>query len=783
MDHLVVLNLGQGNWQDGFPTVIAQLWESGRPTPMQFTGSLPAIPALVDQYQRWQLLYTALYAHLGWRRQEIHPEFEIDEDEVTHISAAEFHQLSHDLQHQLNNWLSSSSFRVIDRQLRTRLSPKDHIRLVIVAKDTHVLKLPWSLWDFLTDYPHAEIAMSLPEFARSLQQPTPPRAKKVRILSILGNAQGINVERDRQILESLPNAEIQFLVEPSAQDLQESLWQANWDVLFFAGHSSTDGKGYIQINQTETLTVEQLKYGLRHAIAQGLKLAIFNSCDGLGLAQDLADLQLPQVIVMREPIPDHVAQEFLKSFLANFSGGQSLYDSVRKAREKLQALETEFPYASWLPVICQNPAELPPTWVDWCGQKRQLLPRMTRSQAKTLGLSTLLVTGLITGIRWLGFMQPVELHTFDVLLQHRPIEQPDPRLLIVRVDEEDIQKQVQGGSLSDETLDRVLEKLEQHGASVIGLDLYRDFPTQRPSLQKRMQDLTQDTRFVPVCKHPDPEANDPGVAPPKGIASSEIGFSDVLIDPDGVVRRHLLSVDPGMISACAAPYALSAQLVFRYLFAKDPAMSPSFTPDQNLQLGSTVFPKLQPHTNGYQNLDARGNQILLNYRATATPNAIAQQVTVKQLLNGQINLNAIKDRIVLIGVTAPSGGDYSATPYGKSLAQKIPGVVIHAHMVSQMLSAVLDKRPLLWVWSPGIDLLWIGGWTLLGGLIVWRFQNFRWIGIITAGGCVLLVGSCWLILIQGGWIPLVPAVLGLVTNCGLVAYQLLYRTRLESEQY
>jgi CHASE2 domain-containing sensor protein len=707
----------------------------------------------------------------------VHPEFEIDEDEVTHISAAEFHQLSSDLQVQLNQWLSASSFRLIDRQLRTRLSPKDRIRLMIVAKDNAVLKLPWSLWDFLTDYPQAEIAISLPEFARSLQYPTPPRRKKVRILSILGNAQGINVERDRQLLEGLPNAEISCLVEPSTQDLQASLWQGQWDVLFFAGHSSTDGKGYIQINQTETLTVEQLKYGLRHAIAQGLKLAIFNSCDGLGLAQDLADLQLPQVIVMREPVPDYVAQEFLKSFLAAFSGGQSLYDAVRRAREKLQAVETEFPYASWLPVICQNPAEVPPTWQDWCGQRRQLLPPMTRSQAKTLALSTLLVTGLITGIRWLGALQPVELQTFDLLMRHRPVEQADSRLLVVRVDEDDIQKQTQGGSLSDETVNRVLETLERHQARVIGLDMYRDFPTQHPDLKKRIEQLTQSDRLIAVCKRPDPEANDPGVAPPQGIQPSEIGFSDVLLDADGVVRRHLLFTDPSSIAACSTPYGLSVQLAFRYLFAQNPSFSPTFTSNQDLQLGSTVFPRLGSSANGYQRLDARGGQVMLNYRATKTPGDVAQQITVKQLLSGQINTEAIKDRIVLIGVTAPSGGDYSATPYGKSLADKIPGVFVHAHMVSQILSAVLDQRSLLWVWSPGVELLWIGGWTLLGGLVVWRFRQLRWIVIAIAGSLVLLIVGCWFILVQGGWIPLVPALLGIVLNSTAIAYQ---RTKGES---
>ena len=65
------------------------------------------------------------------------------------------------------------------------------------------------------------------------------------------------------------------------------------------------------------------------------------------------------MIVMREPVPDRVAQEFLKYFLQAFARGDTLYLSVREARERLQGLENQFPCATWLPVICQNPAEEP----------------------------------------------------------------------------------------------------------------------------------------------------------------------------------------------------------------------------------------------------------------------------------------------------------------------------------------------------------------------------------------------------------------------------------------
>lgn len=99
---------------------------------------------------------------------------------------------------------------------------------------------------------------------------------------------------------------------------------------------------------------------MRSANALGLKLAIFNSCDGLGIARDLADLQIPNIIVMREPIPDEVAQKFVKNFLPRFTvENKSLYISVREARKNLQELEDKYPCASWLPVICQNPADEP----------------------------------------------------------------------------------------------------------------------------------------------------------------------------------------------------------------------------------------------------------------------------------------------------------------------------------------------------------------------------------------------------------------------------------------
>jgi len=795
MSHLVVLNLGKGDWQQGCPSVTAQLWLAHSSTPMQFTGALPPNLALGELHTQWQQFYGAIHSHQGLRqlRTSGNLGIEIDQTDITNISESEFRHLCQDLHQTLNTWLDTKSFRHIDRQLRTRLHPEDEIRLIITAENRQILQLPWGLWQFCDDYLRAEIALSLPEYTLSLKAGAAGSSDKVRILAILGNSQGIDVRRDQQILEQMPDAELQFLIEPDLQTLHQHLWQANWDILFFAGHSSSQGKGRIQLNQTDNLSLDQLKYSLRKAIERGLKLAIFNSCDGLELAWDLADLRIPQVIVMREPVPDRVAQEFLKHFLVTFSSGQSLYLAVREAREHLQSLELEFPCATWLPTICQNPAELPPLWQDWAKPsdtrqqglppqpiERQPLPMSpppSRSiwtplrliSTRHFWLSSVLATGLVIGLRSLGLLQPFELWAYDRLLTLRPVEPADSRLLIVKIDEADIQAQnpnERRGSLSDRTLQQAIQLLTQAQARVIGLDIYRDFPTQAdfPNL---VNQLEQNDRLVVVCKSRDARYDPTGVAPPPEVPEERVGFSDFLFDQDGILRRQLLTITSDPASPCTAPYASSARLAFRYL--QEQGITVAFTPDGNLKLGEIVFHRLHHRTGGYQGIDARGNQILLNYRALP-PQMVAPQVSLNQLLQGQINPESIRDRLVLIGVTATSGGDFWSTPYGTGVAERVPGVFLQAQMTSQMISAVLDQRPLITVWPGAGEILWIWVWSAVGGLVVMSGRS----PLYQSGSGVLLLGTIsglsLLLLMQGSWVPLVPSVFAILFTVGIAHY-------------
>ena len=385
MIYSVVINLGIGNLHSGFPVVTARLWELNNPLPQKFEGNLPPAPHLAELYRSWRLMYQSLcdsrFASLSMRNPDNNYNFQLSEDDddeleidranITNISTVDFHDLSQQLQLNINHWLDSPGITNISRQLRAFLNPADEIRIILETQDSIIQKLPWHCCNFVQDYPRSEISFARTEYKRTpgLRLSAISR-NKVRILAILGNSQGIYLEQERRFLQSLPDSEVEFVVNPSRQEFNDQLWDSQgWDILFFAGHSQTnEEKGIIYINENpnnNSLTIEQLAEALKAAIEKGLQLAIFNSCDGLGLAQDSEKLNLPTTIVMREPVVNRVAEEFFNYFLQGFAfEHKSLYTSVQQARRRLQGLEDNFPGASWLPVIFINPAEESPTWVS-----------------------------------------------------------------------------------------------------------------------------------------------------------------------------------------------------------------------------------------------------------------------------------------------------------------------------------------------------------------------------------------------------------------------------------
>lgn len=383
----------------------------------------------------------------------------------------------------------------------------------------------------------------------------------------------------------------------------------------------------------------------------------------------------------------------------------------------------------------------------------------------------------IMGIRSLGWLQTFEISAFDRLMRSRPIEKTDSRFLIVTIDEEDIQYQNQQempsrGSLSDEALLLLLKKLDQFQARTIGIDIYRDFPVNPKYSELKTYLHSSQNLFVP-CKVPAPEDGDSdGVAPPPEVPKSRIGFSDFVADNHEIIRRHLINLTPSVVSACAPELAFSLQIALHYL--EQQGIKPIVTADGQLKIGEVLLKPLDNHTSGYQNIDASGYQILLNYRSLASVSDIAQQIALKDILDNSFTSNLTQlfdDRIVLIGVTAPSSTDSWKIPFSRGISieqQKVPGVFIQAHAISQIVSAVLDKRSLIWWWSDWLEFIWIWGWSGLGMVLVVAIRRPLKLGLTITVALFFLFAICFGIFIQAGWIPMIPSALALIITAAVI---------------
>jgi len=381
-----------------------------------------------------------------------------------------------------------------------------------------------------------------------------------------------------------------------------------------------------------------------------------------------------------------------------------------------------------------------------------------------VSFATIAVSIVLLGVRHLGGLQPLELIAFDQLVRLRPKEtEPDPRILVITITEKDIQQQKQW-PLSDKVLAQLLSKLQAGKPTVIGLDLYRNIPIE-PGHNELVAQLKQPNLIAIQSIN-----TLAGTSPPPDVPPNRIGFSDLPIDQDDVIRRNVLFAE----SESGVLYSFSLRLALAYLEQQGIKPESSKSNPNDLQLGTAVFEKLKENSGGYQAAEADGYQILLNYRSAQN---VVRQVSLSEFLDGWLDSSWVKDKIVIIGSTAPSLKDMFSTPYSPALKEnhKMPGVVVHSQMVSQILDAATGKRPLFWFWSEWAEVVWIIGWIVIGGILgrVTYHPLALSIGVsVGLGACAI---TCFYLFTSGGWVPLASPALGFVLTAGTVvtyrAYQ------------
>ncbi|BCL35792.1 CHASE2 domain-containing protein [Nostoc sp. MS1] len=427
-------------------------------------------------------------------------------------------------------------------------------------------------------------------------------------------------------------------------------------------------------------------------------------------------------------------------------------------------------------------------------EKKNWLKAIHWYGVRNVVVSSMWVSFLIIFVRFFGLLEPSEFWLFDNMMRYKLPEDQDENILIIQVTSEDISNQgsdPRQGSLTDKTLLNILNKLlknkENIRPKVVGIDIYRDFETKNQELSEFLKDNKNNPIFGICYVGDETQQNRYGVKPPPELPNNRVGFSDFLPDRDGIVRRHILRMgDKQTSSLCRTnpdrkpiKNAFSLNLALHFL---DQSEQEAFKNETDLKINNTSFEALySDYRSGYSMFaDFDGYQILLNYRihcesgATCSPENFAKKVTIADVLKDDFITRYgefIKDKIVLIGVTDSTYEAPWTTPLYSKSHRQVPGVIIQAQMVSQIINAVLEKRPLLQVWPIWLDISWIFAWSLIGGTL---FQNYstnrKWtvVGIITL---FTIPFSCYMVfIIPMIWIPCIPPILSFLSTGGFVLF-------------
>lgn len=359
----VEINLGQGNLTSGFPFVKIEL-KVDETSKLSLISSLEPAKQVIDCYEQWKESYQNFYQESSSCAAN---------SSIEVVQASDYKALNVNFQYQnlkdaINNWLHTRDFCMKEKQLRTALNEEDEFRVIISTEDELALRLPWDSWIFFEHYINAGLVMSRSEFKSVNSRTKNFNSGKQKVLVIVDDA---NNKNDLKIWATQNGKSIEMdilsgkeISDAPQRKIYEKLYKQSFDVLFFAGHSSShaeDGEAKLHINSHHCLRISQLENALKHASSKGLKLTILNCCDGLGFVPKLFEYNVQKVIVMREVVPNKIAEKFLEYFLDAFIAKKGIpaFLAVRRAREKLHGWENEFPSASFLPVMFSNPATEP----------------------------------------------------------------------------------------------------------------------------------------------------------------------------------------------------------------------------------------------------------------------------------------------------------------------------------------------------------------------------------------------------------------------------------------
>ncbi len=368
----------------------------------------------------------------------------------------------------------------------------------------------------------------------------------------------------------------------------------------------------------------------------------------------------------------------------------------------------------------------------------------------------LVVASLVLALSAQGWFQRADLALYDLYLSLEPVPaQADPRVAILAITENDIAELGQY-PISDRVVAKALRLLLDGGARVVGLDIHRDIPIE-PGAAELDALLTKESRVVAVYLFG--TQRDQRVPGPVALRGTErLGFNDVLPDRD-TVRRGLLFLDDGRDDV---GWSFALRLALAWL--ADAGIQPA-PADENadwLRLGPTTIRPFEGDDGGYVDQDDAGYQFMVDFRYAARG---FDEFRLGPLLRGEIDPARIRDRVVIVGVTADSLPDFFHVPVASGLSvgktwngvepQAIHGVELHGHFTSQLIRFGLgESRPLAVITNLQEALLVLLAAALGCALARLGSSGALVVALLVVGGGGLIFAAGAVAFRSGVWVPL-----------------------------
>lgn len=378
-------------------------------------------------------------------------------------------------------------------------------------------------------------------------------------------------------------------------------------------------------------------------------------------------------------------------------------------------------------------------------------------------------------LRYLGLFQSLEWAVLDQFFQLRPIEANQERITIVAIDEDSLREF--GWPISDGKIAKLLQKIDNYQPRAIGLDIYRDLEV--PPGSKELEKVFESIPNLIGIELKSDSLNARVNPPPVLNKKDQVGLNNTIRDADGKVRRGLLYAH--FNNKKYESFALKlAQLYLK----KENIVPKEAKNSKYLQLGKAKFIRFKKNDGGYVNADDGGYQFISNFTKPACSEGCGNKsygfrtIPLRDVLNDnkEIPENWFQDRIVLVGSTAPSLQDLKLIPYSSRFMVKEPesiaGVELQAYFIDEIISASLEGRKLLRVWSEPAEILCIAIWAYVGAITRWRIRssskNFLLILLVS----FIFTIYAYILFLQGWWIPLIPTLITYISSVIFITGQI-----------